>query len=156
MKFETNFEFNEQEFCLKVSNDDKVVSTSIACVGTPMLWACEINLNDLVETFDFLDGCFFKPLDLAEYLEYQINNQEFRLESADEESKVLHLIFWVQKEKEDEIEQYEFYFPLIEQSELNNETEKGKFKKNSIFIFYLIKYIFRNRNRKRKRNQKRN
>jgi hypothetical protein len=113
MNFETNFEFNDQEFCLKVSNDEKVVRISIACVGTPMLWGTQINLNDLVKNFDFLEGCFFKPLDLAEYLEYQINNQEFRLESADEESKILHLIFWVQKEKEEEIEQYEFYFSLM-------------------------------------------
>ena len=121
MNFETNFEFNDQEFCLRVSNDDNFVRISLACVGTPMIWATKINLNDLVRNFDFLDGCFFKPLDLAEYLEYQINNQEFRLESADEESKVLNLIFWVQKEKEDEIEQYEFYISLENAEEIPND-----------------------------------
>jgi len=115
MHFETLFEFNEQEFQLKIFNDNSLVQLQIICIDKALFWCAAVEINALVNKFDFLDGCFFKPEDLAEYLIYQVNSQEFRLENGDEENKIINLVFWVQKEKEDEIEQYEFYFPLLEE-----------------------------------------
>jgi len=126
MQFETFIEFNEQGFQLKIFTDKSYVYLHIICVNKPLLWNCVVDLNNLVEKFDFLEGCFSSPDDLAEYLIYMVNNGELRLESADEESRILNLIFWVQKEKEEEILQYEFYFSLIEEPieiEAKNEEE---------------------------------
>lgn len=115
MQFETLFEFNEQEFQLKIFNDNIYVHLQLICLDKALFWCTAVELNSLVKKFNFLEGCFFKPEDLAEYLIYQVNSQEFRLESGDEENKIINLIYWVQKESEEEIEQYEFYFSLLEE-----------------------------------------
>ncbi len=115
MQFETVFEFNEQEFQLKIFNDNSFVYIQIICIDKALLWSTTVELTNLCKKFNFLEGCFFKPEDIAEYLIYQVSSQEFRLEGGDEENKVINLIFWVQKECEDEIEQYEFYFSLLEE-----------------------------------------
>lgn len=112
MNFETIFEINEQEFNLKIFNDNQYVCIQIVSIENGDTWSAVVTLENLVETYNFLDGCFFKPDDFAEYLIYAVTSQEFRLENSEEDSKILNIIFWVQKEKEDEIEQYEFYFPL--------------------------------------------
>lgn len=131
MQFETLFEFNEQEFQLKISNDTSYVYIQILCADKALFWCTVVELSNLVSKFNFLDGCFFKPEDLAEYLIYQVNSQEFRLESGDDQNKIINLIFWVQKESEDEIEQYEFYFSLLEEQIEVVKTEEavGKEKK---------------------------
>jgi len=115
MQFETVFEFNEQEFQLKIFNDNSFVYIQIICIDKALLWSTTVELTNLCKKFNLLEGCFFKPEDIAEYLIYQVSSQEFRLEGGDEENKVINLIFWVQKECEDEIEQYEFYFSLLEE-----------------------------------------
>jgi len=126
MQFETFIEFNEQGFQLKIFNDKSYVYIQIICIAKPLLWTSVVDLNSLVEKFEFLEGCFNTPDDLAEYLVYMVNNGELRLESADEESRILNLIFWVQKEKEEEILQYEFYFSLIEdQIEVQKNEEEA-------------------------------
>jgi len=128
MQFETLFEFNEQEFQLKIFNDKSFVYIQIICIDKALLWGAVVDLNNLAEKFNFLEGCFFQPEDLAEYLIFQVSNGEFRLESGDEESRILNLIFWVQKEKEDEIEQYEFFFPLLLEAQM--EIEKTEEENN--------------------------
>jgi len=125
MQFETLFEFNEQEFQLKIFNDKSFVYIQLMLTESAILWCAIADLNKLVEKFNFLDGCFFQPEDLAEYLIYQVNNGEFRLESNDDESKILNLIFWIQKESEEEIEQYNFYFSLA-QGELEIEKNEAE------------------------------
>ncbi len=129
MQFETLFEFNEQEFQLKIFNDKSYVYIQIIFIEKAMIWSTIIDLNTLVEKFIFLQGCFLEPEQLAEYLIYQVSNGDFKLETVDEESKILNMIFWVQKQNDDEIEQYEFLFSLliddgvIEKNEEGNEKE---------------------------------
>ncbi len=160
MHFETLFEFNEQEFQLRIYNDSSYVYIQLILVDKVIIWSSIVELNTLVNKFNFLDGCFFQTEDLAEYLIFQVNNGEFRLENGDDESKILNLIFWIQKEKEDEIEQYDFFFSLsiddqieVEKEEriLNeknkeiNDEEIDKTKKISnkiLFIFFNFKIDF--------------
>ena len=153
MNFETNFEFNDQEFILKIYNDKSHVFIQIICIEKAVLWSLAVTIEGMTTKFNFLEGCFSQPDDLAEYLIYQVNSQEFKLESGDEEGKILNMIFWIQREKDDEIEQYDFYFSLQEEplEFEKNEQEKPqeipredseiekKSKKNLIIFLFLQK-----------------
>lgn len=124
MNFETIFELNQQDFNLKIFNDNIYVCVQIIRIESGDTWSAVITLENLLETYNFLQGCFFKSDDLAEYLIYAVGSQAFRLENSEEDSKILNIIFLIQKQKDEEIEQYEFYFPLHPQDlESDNKSE---------------------------------
>lgn len=150
MNFETNFEFNDQEFILKIYNDKSHVFIQIICIEKAVLWSLAVTIEGMTTKFNFLEGCFSQPDDLAEYLIYQVNSQEFKLESGDEEGKILNMIFWIQREKDEEIEQYDFFFSLQEEPlefeknehekpqeipRVESEIKEKKSKKISLFFF---------------------
>lgn len=149
MNFETVFELNQIEFNLKIFNDNIYVCLQIIRIENGDTWSAVVTLEALVESYNFLEGCFFKPDDLAEYLVYAVSTQEFRIENSEEDPKILNVIFWIQKEKEDEIEQYEFYFPLHPQepeqdkkNELQSSVEAKGLKTEEDQLADLISIIF--------------